>query len=137
MMSYLVPIMAATAAENRRRELMAEEERMSRYSQDDLDGDWEFKIVRANSPVFRKREALRKLLEEEALAGWTMVEKFDDSRIRLKRPRSARAKDAFLPDGVDPYRSLYGTSTLAYATIGLTLGLLIALALLLLLLVLA
>jgi hypothetical protein len=136
-MSYLVPIMAATAAENRRRELMAEEERMSRYSQDDLDGDWEFKIVRANSPVFRKREALRKLLEEEALAGWTMVEKFDDSRIRLKRPRSARAKDAFLPDGVDPYRSLYGTSTLAYATIGLTLGLLIALALLLLLLVLA
>ncbi len=136
-MSYMVPIMAATADENRRRISMSEEEGMSRYSNQDLDGDWEFKFVRASSPVFRKPEALRKLLAEEAVAGWTMVEKFDDSRIRFKRPHSAQAGDALLPDGVDPYRSLYGTSTLAYATIGLTLGLLIALALLLLLLVVA
>jgi hypothetical protein len=136
-MSYMVPIMAATAEENRRRISMSEEEGMSQYSSQDLDGDWEFKIVRASSPVFRKPEALRKLLEEEAMAGWTMVEKFDDSRIRFKRSHSARARDAFLPDGVDPYRSLYGTPTLAYATIGLTLGLLIAVSLLLLLLVLA
>lgn len=136
-MSYMVPIMAATAEENRRRISMSEEEGMSQYSSQDLDGDWEFKIVRASSPVFRKPEALRKLLEEEAMAGWTMVEKFDDSRIRFKRSHSARARDVFLPDGVDPYRSLYGTPTLAYATIGLTLGLLIAVSLLLLLLVLA
>ena len=82
---------------------------MTQYTQDDLDNDWEFKIVRSNSTAFRKREVLDKLLEEEAGAGWTMLEKLDDSRIRFKRPRRARAQDAYLPPDVDPYRTHYGT----------------------------
>ena len=51
---------------------------------------------------------MRKVLDEEARAGWTMVEKFDDSRVRLKRPASARAGDATL--GFDPHRSFVGVS---------------------------
>jgi len=101
--------MAAAAAAKRRRMLLAEEEDMASYTQDDLRNDWEFKIVRSGTTAFRKTEVLNRLLEEEAQTGWVMLEKLDDSRIRLKRPRSARAKDAYLPDGVDPYRTQYGT----------------------------
>ena len=37
-----------------------------------------------------------------------MVEKFDDNRIRFKRPISAQRKDPTLPPGIDPYRTTYG-----------------------------
>ena len=86
---------------------MVGERIMTQYTQDDSQTDWEFKIVRSDSAAFRDPETLKKLIEEEARAGWVMLEKFDDSRVRFKRPRSARAKDAFLPDGVDPYRTQY------------------------------
>jgi hypothetical protein len=109
-MAYSGGIAAAAAAEKRRRALLAEEEDVIQYTQDDLENDWEFKIVRANTPVFRNSRVLDKLIEEEAPAGWTMLEKLDDSRIRFKRPRSARAQDAYLAEGVDPYRTQYGTS---------------------------
>ena len=110
-MAYMGGAIAATAAaaKKRRQMLQAEEEDMAQYTQDDLNGDWEFKIVRSDTAAFRKREVLDKLIEEEAQAGWVMVEKFDDTRVRFKRPRSARARDPFLPDGVDPYRTQYGT----------------------------
>ena len=96
---------------------------MSLYTQDDLKGDWEFKIVRSDSGAFRKPEVLNKLVEEEAQAGWVMLEKFDDSRVRFKRPRSARARDAFLPDDVDPYRTRYGSHAVRRAVlVGVILG---------------
>ena len=106
---------AATAAAKRRKMLLAEEENMTPYTQDDLANDWEFKIVRSETAAFRKPEVLSKLLEEEAQAGWVMLEKLDDSRVRFKRPRSARARDAYLPDGVDPYRTRYGVLSARYA----------------------
>ncbi len=81
---------------------------MTQYTQDDLKKDYEFKIVRSSSGAFRNPETLSELVEEESRAGWVMLEKFDDSRVRFKRPRSARARDAFLPEGVDPYRTQYG-----------------------------
>ena len=97
---------AAAAAAQRR--LEEEEEEMTRYSREELDDDWEFKIVRANTGVFRRPAALNQLVEEEARAGWQLVEKFDNSRVRFKRPRSARQRDAQLPPGVDPYRVHFG-----------------------------
>ena len=78
------------------------------YAPEDLAQHWEFKIVRANRPVFRNPQTLYRLLAEEARAGWTMVEKFDNSRIRFKRPQEARLHDPSLPPGVDPYRVHYG-----------------------------
>lgn len=100
----------AASAAARRRQLLQEqeEEEMIQYTEDDISGDWEFKIVRSNMPAFRKPEVLNKLLEEESQAGWVMLEKLDDSRVRFKRPHSAQAKDAYLPEGVDPYRTHYG-----------------------------
>ena len=119
-MAYMGGVVGATTAaeEKRRQMLRAEEEGMTQYTQ----SDWEFKIVRSDSAVFRKPEVLNRLVEEEAQAGWVMLEKFDDNRLRFKRPRSARARDAFLPDGVDPYRTRYGTPTRQVAVmIGLVL----------------
>ena len=107
---------AAAAAAKRRRMMMAEEEEgMARYTQDDLGNDWEFKIVRSESGAFRKPEVVKKLLEEEARAGWVMLEKFDDRRVRFKRPRSARNRDVLLPPDVDPYRTRYGSPSAQYA----------------------
>ena len=107
---------AAAAAARRRRMMLAEEEEdMARYTQDDLNNDWEFKIVRSESGAFRKSEVLKKLIEEEARAGWVMLEKFDDRRIRFKRSRRARTRDALLLPGVDPYRTRYGSPTTRYA----------------------
>jgi hypothetical protein len=120
-MAHIVPATSAATTgaviAAHHRQMMAEEERMTTYTGEELDEDWEFKIVRANSAAFRKPDSLRKLLQEEAVAGWTMVEKFDDSRIRFKRPRSAREQDAYLPQGVDPYRTQYGAAAFLYAVL--------------------
>ena len=108
----MVPIIAGASAAKRRRQMLEqEEEEMTQYTREDLDNKWEFKIVRSGTAAFRKREVLDKVVEEEARAGWVMLEKLDDSRIRFKRPARARAQDAYLPPEVDPYRTTYGASS--------------------------
>lgn len=81
---------------------------MTPYQSQNLSGDWEFKILRSISGVFGKPGKLREALDQEARAGWVLVEKFDNTRIRLKRPVSARSGDAAL--GFDPYRTNVGLS---------------------------
>lgn len=100
---------------------------MAKYTQDNLGNDWEFKIVRSESGAFRKSEVVKSLLEEEARAGWVMLEKFDNSRIRFKRPRSARNRDTLLPPDVDPYRTRYGAPSAQYAVLATVLTGLVAL----------
>jgi hypothetical protein len=97
---------------------------MTEYTKGALDNDWEFKIVRSDSGAFRKLEVLEKLIEEEARAGWVLLEKFDDSRVRFKRPRSTRARDIYLGD-VDPYRTQHGAPSTQYATVAISIGLLL------------
>jgi len=117
---------AATAAEARRLQYQEEEE-MTTYTPGDLAGGWEFKILRANSAAFRKPDRLHAILEEEKRGGWVLVEKFDDSRIRLKRPAGAKAVPEDLADGYDPYRTTLGMSpeerTRMFLGIGATLAL--------------
>jgi hypothetical protein len=108
---------SAAAAEAARRRLLGEEEEMTNYSAQDLAGDWEFKIVRANTGVFRNPAELEKLVKEEALAGWILLEKFDNSRVRFKRSVSARSNDSRLPQGFDPYRTQYGMNPFLFAMI--------------------
>jgi hypothetical protein len=97
----------AAHAEQQRRE-HEEEQEMTPYSPSDLADDWEFKILRSASGDFRKPERLAEILEQESKAGWVLVEKFDNRRIRLKRRAEARKDDRSL--GFDPYRSYVGTS---------------------------
>lgn len=115
---------AAAAAEAERRR--QEEEEMTKYTDADLQGDWEFKIVRSNLASFKNPEVLQQVCAEEARAGWTLVEKFDNQRLRFKRPISARAGDVGL--GIDPYRTQYGTSSGAIVAVIVAIALLVALA---------
>jgi hypothetical protein len=128
-MSATTAAAAVAAAEQQRMMLAEEEEDMTGYTKDDLSNNWEFKIVRSDTAAFRKPEVLRKVIEEEARAGWVMLEKFDDSRIRFKRPRSARTRDVLLPPGTDPYRTQYGASAARYALLVVSLMMLALLAL--------
>jgi hypothetical protein len=97
---------AAAAIARRRRE--EEEETMSGYSHADLAEGWEFKILRSAAGSFRDPDRLHQALEAESRAGWILVEKFDNKRLRLKRPASARAGDGAL--GLDPYGTSFGIS---------------------------
>jgi hypothetical protein len=99
---------AASAAAAQQRLLQEEEEHLTNYSPEDLAQGWEFKIVRANTAAFRKPEVLQQVCAEEAQSGWVLVEKFDDNRLRFKRPASAR--NTLAPMGMDPYRTTYGMS---------------------------
>src|SRR5262249_37681882 len=83
-------------------------EEMTPYTSADLTEHWEFKILRAVTGRFRNPVVLLAILAEEARAGWTLLEKFDDTRVRLKRPASARAGDALLD--FDPARTWVGIS---------------------------
>jgi hypothetical protein len=98
---------AAAAAHQKLRE---EEEEMTQYAPQDLAEGWEFKILRSSTGACKRPERLQQFLAEEARMGWQMVEKFDNSRVRLKRPVSARRNDHVNANGIDPYRTHVGLS---------------------------
>ncbi len=87
---------------------------------------WEFKIVRAKRNIFRDPAVFQQLCEEEAQAGWVLLEKFDDHRVRFKRPIALR--EIINPDGLpfDPYRTVY-SSTGDGARVGMAIAFLLAL----------
>ena len=116
---------AAAAAAEQQRLLQQEEEEMTPYSHVDLAQNWEFKIVRSAMGGFRKPAFLQRILDEEARAGWVLVEKFDNSRIRLKRTALARERDGKLD--FDPYRTDAGPSqgVIAVAIMGGVLALML------------
>jgi len=71
---------------------------------------WEFKIVRSHRDLFRDPAVLQRLCEEESHAGWILLEKLDDRRIRFKRPIALREIIKSEMMAIDPYRSHYGSS---------------------------
>ena len=83
--------------------------------------DWEYKIVRAQRDLFRNPKTFEKLCQEEAIAGWVMVEKLDDRRVRFRRPSNYQPSQSQSDQAafIDPYRSSYGSS---FNLIGLLTG---------------
>jgi len=71
---------------------------------------WEFKIVRSSRDLFRDPPVFRRVCEEESQAGWILLEKLDDRRIRFKRPIALREILNSEMLAIDPYRSHYGSS---------------------------
>ena len=104
-------VYGAGGAARRRRE--QEEEEMISYPPDELQ-KYEYKIVRSTFGAFGNPAKFNQLLQEEARAGWELVEKFDDRRVRFRRLISARERDSLLPVGVDPYRSYVGITPLRF-----------------------
>lgn len=70
--------------------------------------DWEYKIVQVRGGGFRSLKAIQYVCQQEAKFGWTLLEKIDDNRLRLKRSVSWRAKDSLIKQ--NPYRTDYGVS---------------------------
>jgi hypothetical protein len=102
-------LMRANQGNKRREEV--EEENLTRYetnASSDQHKGWEFKILRTNSGGFRRRKVLNKVCAEEAQAGWILLEKLDDHRLRFRRLISNRDRDQECK--IDPYRSHYGIS---------------------------
>ena len=109
---------AAAAAKQRAQE---EEEKLTPYNTGDLEG-YEFKIIRTNTRKFKDPEFIRRICAEEAQAGWEMIEKFDDYRIRFKRSVKHRSRDPHLE--IDPYRTSIGATEghIALIVVGITLA---------------
>jgi hypothetical protein len=105
---------AAGAAAARRLREHEEEEELTTFTTDPM-GDLEYKILRSATGVFGDPAKFRAALEEEARAGWDLMEKLDDKRVRLRRPISCRAKDGELSQ--DPYRIQVGMSEGAQAVL--------------------
>ena len=115
------PVAATTvaiAAAARKRRM--EEEEMTAYNRGDLDG-WEFKIVRSSFGKFRSHAAIEQVCRQEAPAGWELLEKFDDCRLRFKRRVERRSGDQQL--AADPYRTSTGagSSVVLWIAVGLAL----------------
>jgi hypothetical protein len=100
---------AAAAAARRRRE--QEEEEVTPENSDPSCAT-EYKILRSATGAFKRPAKLRAALEEEARAGWDLMEKLDDSRVRLRRSISWRQRDGELSQ--DPYRIKVGISETAF-----------------------
>ncbi|MEX1247408.1 MAG: hypothetical protein WEA61_02900 [Anaerolineales bacterium] len=114
--------MAAYAAIERKRKRRLDEEAMTRYSEADLEKGWEFKIMRSATGSFTNPQVLQSVVQQESLGSWDLLEKFDDGRLRFRRPVAARNNDGNLPRGYDPYRAQVGISEGAlvmYVLIGL------------------
>lgn len=107
MHTHTTTMIAAAAAEQARQRLLQEEE-LTHYSDHELSEDWEFKIVRSATGVFRKPEEFAKLLEEEGRFGWVLLEKLDDGRVQFKRRVGSRPRLPLGEHEGDPYRSVYG-----------------------------
>jgi len=82
----------------------------------------EYKVIQAQTPLFADSKKMHEILEEEAKAGWRLLEKEDNYKIRLQRDISSRANDQSLD--FDAYRSTVGVSSVV--TYGATAAITIA-----------
>ena len=80
------------------------------YFTDASTTEWEYKIVRAHYDLFGNANEFVKLCEEEAQAGWILLEKLDDRRVRFKRSVAMREQLDGSQLSFDPYRCYYGPS---------------------------
>ena len=76
----------------------------------------EYKVITSQTPMFAKQEKISEVMELEARAGWQLVEKYDNYKLRLRRKLSARENDKNLD--FDPYRTHAGVSSVV--TYGVT-----------------
>lgn len=72
----------------------------------------EYKVITSNTPMFGNSEKMKKILDEEAQAGWDLEEKLDNFRIRVSRNKNARDNDNNCT--IDPYRTNVGVNNVLY-----------------------
>ncbi|WP_237132970.1 hypothetical protein [Pseudohongiella sp. O18] len=88
--------------------------------------DLEYKVIQSTVPYFAKPANLKQTLHEEAQAGWQLVEKFDNFKIRLQRDIAQRDSDHTRQ--LDPYRCHVGPSNAVTYSVTAVLTILVVLA---------
>ncbi|MGB4246846.1 MAG: hypothetical protein WBJ75_03915 [Pseudohongiellaceae bacterium] len=68
----------------------------------------EYKVVQSTTPLFATSKKIDEIMAEESKAGWQLVEKFDNYKMRLQRDVSHRGNDKNL--AFDAYRSQVGVN---------------------------
>lgn len=71
--------------------------------------DLEYKTIQSQTPIFANTDKMHKVLEEEARAGWRLLSKEDNHKIKLQRDISNRENDKNLD--FDAYRTSIGVSS--------------------------
>ena len=74
----------------------------------------EYKVVQSNTPMFANTAKLKEVVAEEAQAGWELLEKLDNYKLRFQRDISHRVNDDKLES--DPYRTQVGVSSVVTYT---------------------
>ena len=69
----------------------------------------EYKVIQSQTPTFSDTAKMHEILDEEAKAGWRLLAKEDNYRLKLQRDISNRANDANLD--LDAYRTTVGVSS--------------------------
>ncbi|NKB33376.1 MAG: hypothetical protein GKR91_09785 [Pseudomonadales bacterium] len=69
----------------------------------------EYKVIQSQTPLFAETAKMHEVLQQESKAGWRLLEKEDNYRIKLQRDISHRENDKNLD--VDAYRSTVGISS--------------------------
>jgi len=69
----------------------------------------EYKVIQSQTPTFSDTAKMHEILDEEAKAGWRLLAKEDNYRLKLQRDISNRANDADLE--MDAYRTTVGVSS--------------------------
>jgi len=84
--------------------------------------DLEFKVLHSTTPLFTSSKKIDEIMAEESKAGWQLLEKLDNYKLRLQRNISHRSKDQDL--GFDAYRSQVGVNNMIVYSItaAVTLG---------------
>ena len=99
---YLFVFFLVMAAAQTQR--LQQEEEENNPEIDDAEDGWEYKVLKSRHHAgFKDPRGLADTLAVESAAGWMLLEKLDDKRLRLQRPVSARDHDSDL--NFDPYRN--------------------------------
>ncbi|MBL4582365.1 MAG: hypothetical protein JKY29_11140 [Gammaproteobacteria bacterium] len=69
----------------------------------------EYKTVQAQTPLFADSKKMQEILAVEAKAGWDLLEKEDNYRVKLQRSIDNRSNDENL--SFDAYRTTVGVSS--------------------------
>ena len=93
---------------------------MAKYSDNELNNDWEFKIMRSLTGAFKNPHTLQNVIENQQQYGWQFLEKFDDNRIRFKR----KSRHGSMDHSENPYETYYGMKPGKFSAIVILLSLL-------------
>lgn len=70
----------------------------------------EYKTIQCHTPIFADTNKMHKVLAEEAEAGWQLLAKEDNHKIKVQRDITHRENDKNLD--FDAYRSTIGVSSI-------------------------